>query len=69
MANKEAGHKAYETRIAKFGPDEQRRAGRQAAWTKEYGDTAENPHTREISYPAADRDRWKKFDTWKKPKS
>ena len=47
-------------------PGEQHRAGRQQAWTKKYGALAENPHTREMVYKAADKDRWVNFDASKK---
>jgi hypothetical protein len=66
MTSREAGLKADETRRAKFGPDEQKRAKRQADWTKQYGSSAENPHTRQNVYSAADLDRGRRFDAWRK---
>jgi hypothetical protein len=69
MTRKGAGHKANETKLAKFGPDEPNRAGRAAAWTKEHGSSAESPHTQERVYKEADRHRWQQFDAWRKANS
>jgi hypothetical protein len=66
MTNREAGLKANETKLAKFGPDEPNRAGRHAAFTAKYGRDVENPHTRKNTYPASEASRWKDFDTWQK---
>jgi hypothetical protein len=69
MTSKEAGHKAHETNLAKFGKDEPNRMGRQASWSRHYGVSAENPHTRERVYTAAEKARWIKFDAWHKANS
>lgn len=58
------GDKAYEYRIAQYGPDEQKRAGRQAAWTKQGRDKAANPHLRENVYSLVDLERAKRFAIW-----
>jgi hypothetical protein len=66
MTNREAGLKANETKLAKFGADEPNRAGRHAAFTAKYGRDLKNPHTRENTYPVDEVPRWKNFDTWRK---
>lgn len=60
------GDKAYEYRIAQYGPDEQQRAGRQAVWTRQNSerDKANNPHLRESVYSRADLERARRFATW-----
>jgi hypothetical protein len=60
------GHKAYRYRIAQFDPNEQIRAGEQAAWTRRYPgpDKADNPHLREKVYSLADLERAKRFAAW-----
>ena len=64
MTSKYAGFKAIETKMAKYGPDELTRAGRQMAWTKANGNSADNPNLREKFYTAFDQDRWLRFDKW-----
>ena len=66
MTSKEAGHKAHETRVAKFGPNEQRRAKQQADWTRQNGHSAENPYLRERVYTEAEQKRSKQFEAWQK---
>lgn len=67
VMNTAAGHKAYDTRIAKFGPDEQRRAGQMAKHRKETGCApAQNPYARENFYPVTELARGDQFDAWAK---
>ena len=60
------GRKAYGYRIAQYGPDEQSRAARQAAWTRQHPgqDRVNNPHLREKVYSSADLDRAGQFAAW-----
>ena len=61
------GHKAYGFRIAQYGPDEQRRAALQAAWTRQHPGRSkvDNPHLREKVYSSADLERAGRFASWR----
>jgi hypothetical protein len=67
-SNVVAGKRAYDSRIAQYGPDEQNRAGRQMSWTKENPDRdkSENPHLRDTVYSASEREEATKFAAWAK---
>ena len=60
------GHKAYEYRIAQYGPDEQKRAGQQADWTRRHPelDKRDNPYVRDKVYSEARRQRAEQFAAW-----
>lgn len=62
------GNRAYEYRIAQYGPDEQCRAGQQAGWTKLHPalDKADNPYLRTRVYSSADAARAQSFASWRK---
>lgn len=64
----EAGRKAQITRRFQWGPDEQNRAARQAAWTGDNPDRPRdgNPHIREAVYTTADFERVARFKAWAK---
>ncbi len=66
--NIEAGHKATERKLAQFGPDELKRAGHQAAWTKAHpdADKASNEHLREKVYSVLAMDQARRFANWQK---
>jgi hypothetical protein len=65
------GHKAYEYRIAQYGPADQMRAAEQSVWTKKHPnqDKADNPHLRRKVYTPADLARAKRFAAWHKENS
>jgi hypothetical protein len=62
------GHKATQTKIARFGPDEPSRAKAQRDWTIEHQGRPriENPYIRERVYSAVQMEQAKKHEAWAK---
>ncbi len=62
-----AGRKARNTKLAQYGPDEENRAGNQAAWTKAHpGELGtNNPFQRPLAYSAEHLDRARRFGEWR----
>jgi hypothetical protein len=65
------GRKAYETRLAQWGPNEQKRAYEQAQWTLMHRRRVDyapekNPYLREKVYTREDFARVEKWKRWRK---
>jgi HNH endonuclease len=60
------GHRAYQTRIAQFGPDEQKRARQKQKWTRDNKSQppSENPYSQEKVYPSEELARAERFGRW-----
>lgn len=66
---REDGKRAYATRIAQWGPNEQKRAYDQRGWTLMHQsradyDPSKNPYTRDKIYPSEDFARVEKWKKW-----